>query len=236
MLLDPSTPSASLTAPSGTATLMTTPLSPSRDDARELLERELADPRYQREFTGPVRETIDDVLRWLDDRIGSIGGIDIPYGPLIILVLILAAIVLAVVLVRPRLQRTASADAPLATDAGLSSEELRSRAQGHRRAGRVDEAYRDLFRAVVRAAEERDILTEMTGRTATEAAAELTRVFPAHGRRIGVAADLFNLSRYGGRSMTAQDCDDLAELDSVLTAAEPQGGETALSPQVVAPR
>ncbi|MDZ5076258.1 DUF4129 domain-containing protein [Nesterenkonia sp. HG001] len=232
MPLDPST----LLAPHAVAPLASTPLSPSRDEAQDLLERELADPAYQRELTGPIRQAIEDVLRWLDERLGTIGGIDIPYGPLIILVLLTAAIVLAIVLVRPRLQRAAGADDPLDTEVGISSEELRTRAEAHRRAGRVDESYRDVFRAVVRAAEERDILTEMTGRTASEAAMELGRSFPVHARRIGMAADLFNLSRYGGRSLTLQDCDDIAELDALLTAAQPQDDAAAALPQVVAPR
>lgn len=212
------------------------PLTPGPDDARELLERELADPRYQREFTGPVRQAIDDFLAWLDERMGTVGGIDIPYGPLIILVLLTAAIVLTVLLVRPRLQPAGSSDDPLTTEAGISSEELRARADEHRRAGRADECFRDLFRAVVRAAEEREILSELMGRTATEAAGELSGAFPAHGRRIGIAAELFNLSRYGGRSLTLRDCEDLSELDTVLTAAEPQTSGDLGAPQVVAPR
>lgn len=234
---DPSTLWASTTAwPSAVPSSASTPLMPSQDEAQELLERELADPRYQGELSGPLRQAIDDLLRWLDERLGSIGGVDVPYGPVIILVLLVAAIVLAIVLIRPRLQHVAGADGPIEAESGMSSAELRTRAQAHRRAGRVDEAYRDLFRAVVRAAEERDLLTEMTGRTATEAAAELTRCFPAHSRRLGMAADLFNLSRYGGRSLTARDCEELTELDAVLTATRPHDDAAAPGPQMVVPR
>lgn len=236
MLLVAITPPTDLPGPVPSPLSASTPLAPSPDEGRELLERELADPTYQREFTGPVRQAIEDFLAWLSDRMGSIGGVDIPYGPLIIMVLLIAAIVLIILLVRPRLQRTGGADEALTIEPGISSDELRARAEEHRRAGRADECFRDLYRAVVRAAEEREILTELMGRTATEAARELTAVFPSHGPRIGTAAELFNLSRYGGRSLTAQDCEDLSGLDATLAAAEPQTSQSPAAPQVVAPR
>lgn len=197
------------------------PLTPQRDEARDLLERELADSQYQRPFSGPIRQALDAVLSWLDDRLGTIGLVHIPWGPLIILALVIAAIVLTIVLVRPRLQRGAEADALLDTEYAISAAELRSRADEHRRAGRIDEACRDLFRATVRSAEERDILSETAGMTATEAASALSHRFPGNADRIRVSAELFNLSRYGGRSSTDKDVEDLAALDAALGTAQP---------------
>ena len=212
------------------------PLDPGRDEGREMLERELADQQYQREFSGPLRQALNDLLTWLDDRVGTIGGVEIPDGPLIILALLTIVVVLTIVLVRPRLQRARDAGDPLEVESGLSAADLRNRALAHRREERIDDACRDLFRAVVRAAEEREVLGEMLGRTATEAGRELSRAYPSEARRISISADLFNLSRYGGRSSTEQDFTSLQELDAALDAAAPALGGAAGAAPMVAPR
>lgn len=219
--------------------MLAAPLEPSRDEGRELLEQELERPEYQREFGGPLRETFDAMVGWLEENLGSVGGVTIPWGPVLLAVLLLGAILLVVLLVRPRLQPTpAAADEVLDAEQGMTAALLRERADEQLRAGRTDAAYRDLFRAVVRSIEERGILPDQAGRTATEASLAVTGVFPEQARGLHRCADLFNLSRYGGGSVSEDRFHELAELDRMLSRTEPAGPADArpLAPQVVAPR
>ncbi|WP_261624468.1 DUF4129 domain-containing protein [Nesterenkonia marinintestina] len=211
--------------------------SPDRDEARRLLEEELEDGRYHREGIGvTIRDFVESLMDRLGDGIHSTTGIQVSWGPVVLLLLIVAAVTVTLLIVRPRLQR-GRAEAPLDAEPGISADQLRARAAAHLETGAVDEAYRDLFRALVRAAEERELLPELPGRTATEAAAELGGAFSEDQSRIRRAADLFNLSRYGGRHLRRDDVEDLRELDRALGAAEPTTGAAGWSaPQVVAPR
>ncbi len=214
------------------------PLHPSRDEAQELLREELSDPEYQRAFTGPLRDAIDAVLAWLGERALSIGGVQIPYGPLVLVVLLAAAILLCILLVRPRLQRAGGVtDELLNAETGLSAEDLRSRAGAHLGAGRFDDAFRDLFRAVVRSAEERELLSEQTGRTASEAARAVGGLFPAQAEALHGCGELFNLSHYGGRPLSAQDVDQLRQLEETLRRTEPNlsHGTSRRAPRLVVP-
>lgn len=213
------------------------PLRPSRDGARELLEEELRDSRYDTADAGPIRRLIGDVLAWLDDRLVTLTGVDIPYGPVLLLVLLAVVVVLVVLLVRPRLQHASVEDRVLEEEHGITADELRDRSARRLAAGEPDAAFRDRFRAIVRAAEERDLMPAGAGRTATEAAVGLGTVFAAQRGRLRVAADLFNLSRYGGRPLSAQDCEELAALDAALQTRRPDdGAESSPAAQVVAPR
>lgn len=220
-------------------TLLSAPLRPSRDEGRELLERELENPDYQREFGGPLRGMFDALVGWLEDNLGTVGGVTVPWGPVVLAGLLIAGIVVVILMVRPRLQPAAAAPEELLdADRGLSAAALRERAEDQLRAGQPDEAYRDLFRAVVRSTEERGILPEQAGRTATEAAFAVAGVFPGQATSLHQCAELFNLSRYGGGSVTEQDCRRLAELDGTLSRAEPSGPAEGQphTPQVVVPR
>ncbi|KUG58762.1 DUF4129 domain-containing protein [Nesterenkonia jeotgali] len=198
-------------------------MQPEPDEARRLLEQELNDPRYQRDATGPLREAADRFFGWLDQLSLNLGPVNLPLGPVLLLVLLLAAVVLCIVLVRPRLQRGADSEELLATPAGVTADELRRRAEFHAQAGRFDEACRELFRSVIRAAEERQELAEQAGRTATEAGASLARAHPAQAREAMRAAELFNYSRYGGRSLQRSDYDALLDLQQRLHSSQGAG-------------
>ncbi|WP_158217721.1 DUF4129 domain-containing protein [Nesterenkonia sp. F] len=220
-----------------TAAADSPPLRPTRDGARELLEEELRDSRYDTADGGPIRRLIADALAWLDDRMITLTGVDIPYGPVLLLVLLAVAIVLVLLLVRPRLRHASVEDRALEEEHGITAEELRDRAARRLAAGDPDAAFRDRFRAIVRTAEERDLLPAGAGRTATEAAVGLGAVFTAQRGHLRVAADLFNLSRYGGRPLSARDCEELAALDAALQTSRPDdGAEPFPAVQMVAPR
>lgn len=191
-------------------------MQPEPDEARRLLQEELSDPRYQRDATGPLREAADRFFAWLEQLSVNLGPVNLPLGPVLLLVLLLAAVILCIVLVRPRLQRSADAADLLTSPAGITAAQLRAHAESHAQAGRFDEACRELFRAVIRAAEERRELAEQAGRTATEAGAALARAHPRQAQQAMRAAELFNYSRYGGGALQRTDYDSLLTLDQRL--------------------
>ncbi|MFD1346984.1 DUF4129 domain-containing protein, partial [Nesterenkonia halotolerans] len=88
--------------------------------------------------------------------------------------------------------------------------------EAHAAVGRFDEACRERFRAIIRAAEERQDLAEQAGRTATEAGQALARVHSDEAAAAVRAAELFNYSRYGGRSLQRADYDTLLAFDQRL--------------------
>ncbi len=214
------------------------PLEPTREEAQETLREELADPEYQRELSGPVREAFDAVVSWISERAVTIGGAEIPFGPILLMVLLAVAILLCVLLVRPRLQRAGgTGDELLDAETGISAEDLRFRAGAHAGAGKLDEAFRDLFRSIVRSAEERAILSEQAGRTASEAASAVAGVFPEHAQQIRRCGELFNLSHYGGRSLSSEDYERLRAVEETLRDSEPSSsGAQGSAPQLVVPR
>ncbi|WP_218220512.1 DUF4129 domain-containing protein [Nesterenkonia sp. Act20] len=187
-----------------------------RDEASRLLEEELSDPRYQRDATGPLRETADRFFAWLDQMQLNLGPVELPLGPILLLGLLLAAIILCIVLVRPRLQRGAETEELGLSPASVTAAALRGQAEAHAAVGRFDEACRERFRAIIRAAEERQDLAEQAGRTATEAGQALAQVHPEEAAPAARAAELFNYSRYGGRSLQRADYDTLLAFDQRL--------------------
>ncbi|GAA4911089.1 DUF4129 domain-containing protein [Nesterenkonia rhizosphaerae] len=216
---------------------MTGSLTYTDDQGRQLLERELADPRYQREYSGPLRQALDRFLSWLGEASVEVGPVNIPYGPIIAAVLVIGAIIVCILVVRPRLQRSGTAEQTLNIEESVTAEQLRLRAEDRRRAGDFDAAFRELFRAMVRTGEENG-LRDQRGRTATEAAADLAAYFPggtdapaaetaamdamgvpALAPEIFRAAEKFNLSRYGGVQLGHRDYDQLLRLDAALITA-----------------
>ncbi len=215
-------------------------LQPDKDEAARMLREELEDARYERESSGLLREGIERFLTWLDTQSFTVGSFEISYGPIILLVLLLAAIALCIVLVRPRLQSPHGADARLDTDPGVSASELRDQAAASAAAGEWGRAYRERFRALVREAEERDTLPSRPGQTASEAAAELAGVFTAEEAALLAAAETFNRSVYGGQAPRPEAYRQLGDLDDRMRASAPdpaalQGAHPG-GPRVVAPR
>ncbi|GAA1820778.1 DUF4129 domain-containing protein [Nesterenkonia flava] len=205
-------------------------LRPSRDEAYELLDRELHDARYQREFSGPLREALDRFLAWLASSGADLGPVHVPFGAVLAVLLVILAAVLCLVLVRPRVQVARSAREALDLDTGLSSAALRERAEESARSGDYSAAFRDRFRAVVRTAEERALVRLHKGLTATEAAHAIAAGHPDHQAPLSEAADRFNLSVYGGATLTLTDYREMVELDESLRQSPPRYSPDRHSP------
>ncbi|WP_191089733.1 DUF4129 domain-containing protein [Nesterenkonia ebinurensis] len=207
-----------------------------QDEARRLLEDELSGGDYQREFSGPLRQAVDDFLSLLSESTVSFGGFSIPYGPLLVLAVVIAAVVLIIVLVRPRLQRSGAAEDVVQIDPAVPAQEFRARAEAHARSGNYSAATQDLFRALVRAAEERGAVPEQKGVTATELTQRLAGSYATHTAGLHRAAELFNRSAYGSAQLGQQDYAFLYDLESQLQTAQPQSGAHTPESRLVVPR
>lgn len=209
------------------------------DEARNLLEEELADPRYQDEHTGPLRQAIGNLITWLEENAVNIGPLNVPMGPLILLALIIVSLIVLLVIVRPRLQRSARVEESVDISPDLSAEDLRASADQHAAAAEYDDAARQRFRALVRSAEERSLLHRQRGRTPSEVATSLANQFPDSRPELLAAAELFNLSRYGGRALTAEQHERIRDLDQALSGMVPHPpteGSDIGTPRLEAPR
>lgn len=192
-----------------------------RDSARSLLEDELADAQYQRELAGPLRDLIDSVLEWLEGSALSLGPVTVQWGPILVAALVVAAALLVILLVRPRMQRGRRSEPAVSIEAGMTAADLRNRAAAHATAGRYDDAARDSFRAIVRTAEEQYVLSAQSGRTASEIAASLSAAYPQEAARLREAADLFNQSVYARRPLQQVHFHRVSELDLQLVEQSP---------------
>ncbi|MFC7402025.1 DUF4129 domain-containing protein [Citricoccus sp. GCM10030269] len=194
---------------------------PDREEARRLLQDELAHPDYARAEPNPVLEWFRDALAAIGDWLSSVTGAS-PSWPVWILPLILVAVaVVVLVLVRPRPPAAArtSRDTAVLSDRTVTPEEHRRAAQAAFAAGDHSAALVSWYRALVRHAEERTILDHRPGRTATEAAQALGAVFPAERSALASAAIAFNAVIYGHRTASSAQATAIRDLEERLREA-----------------
>ena len=191
------------------------PLTPSGDEGRSLLRRELLRPEYNDEAI------LARLVQWLRDQVTR--GIDAASGspPLATFaaMVILVGLVVALGWLLSRARLTSGAQrstGPALTDDGLSAAELRARALEALADGRPEDALVDAFRALALRQVERGRIDDQPGATAHELAAALGTAFPPLAPRIAAAADTFDLVLYGGRPATADQARDLLGLDDAL--------------------
>jgi hypothetical protein len=89
----------------------------------------------------------------------------------------------------------------------------RRRADEHRAAGRIRDALRCRYRALVGDLARRGLLDEIPGRTTGEERAQLGELAPALQPSFGGAADLFDDAWYGDLPVSAADDDRFQELE-----------------------
>jgi hypothetical protein len=199
------------------------PVTPNREEARRWAEEELSKAQYARAQPSWLDQLWRDFLDWLSslDGDGTTPGSDIAV-PLIIALAVLL-IVVAIFLVRPRLN--AKQKAPLSgiygKDSVVDAATYRKRALAAADDGDWPSAVVDQFRALVRSAEERDIIESRAGRTADEAAGHLGQAFVTAQFRLVDAARLFDGVRYGEQAATRSDYEQVRQLDTDLLALTP---------------
>ncbi|MHA7262534.1 DUF4129 domain-containing protein [Arthrobacter sp. TMN-37] len=197
-----------------------------RDEARERLVDELAKPVYQEAQPSLLERAFQAAVDWVVEALSGIRSVGAGPGTLLLAAGAVVLIVVAVLLIRPRLNARAARTARAVFTAGatLSAAEHRLRAGAAADAGRWNEALAERLRAVVRDAEERGVLDERPSRTATEAADGLAPAFPGSTGEIHWLGERFNEVQYGrGAAAEADEADAAraAALDAALARGVP---------------
>ncbi|WP_309073040.1 DUF4129 domain-containing protein [Paenarthrobacter sp.] len=198
-------------------------MEPDRDEARRWAAEELSNPRYPDARPSWLDQLWRDFLDWM----ASLGGDGPGTGPNLavplIVVLALALIIAAIVVIRPRLnaRRTGKPGDLYGEEQSVDAGGYRRRAAAAADGGNWPAAVVDQFRALVRSAEERDIIDARAGRTADEAAGQLGQVFGAAQVRLLAAAGIFDAVRYGEQAATWTDYESVRQLDADLLELKP---------------
>jgi hypothetical protein len=199
------------------------PVQPDADEARRLLQDELAKGVYRQAEPSLLERAWTAVLTWLGELLGQIRSVDAGVGTILLAVGAGLVIAVAVLLIRPRLNAVRRPDPTVfPVQSSLSSQAHRGIAEAAARTGNWDEALTERFRAITRAAEERVILDEQAGRTAVEVAHRLQDLFTAQSEELHWLAERFNEVHYGSRPAGQPDYRRAAELDLELQRTQPR--------------
>jgi hypothetical protein len=210
------------------------PVLPGADQARRWASEELSKPEYRRAAPGWLEEMWRNLADWLRSLDGSAAADGSPAAPLIGVGIVVIGI--AIVLARPRLNaRPRPAGDMFDADPTVSAAEYRRRAAAAASAGEWGAAVVDCFRALVRTAEDRNILDERPGRTADEVVRELAGPFSTEAPRLGWAARTFDGIRYGNEAAGRDAYAAMLELDGSLQSLKP-GRSTASPTDPAVPR
>lgn len=197
-------------------------LDPDRDEARELLSRELGREDYNRPESF-VRKAFDWLLDRINDLVevlpGSSGLSTLLLGA--VLALVVTAVVFAVRGTRRSTRLREPGSGPVLDEPGMTARDYRDRAASAARAGAWDAVLLDSYRAIAADAEERTLLDELPGTTAHEIAVGLRGAFPDHGDALAQAADRFDAVCYGDRHSDRQEAERVRELDRALANTRP---------------
>lgn len=192
------------------------PVTPSPDEARSWVGRELLRPEYH------DQNWLQRLLAWLQRTLDSwvTTASNAPLlATLAAMAIGLALVVgLALLLSRARRQRTAAGEpgaGPLGVDS-LTARELRQRARQALADGRPGDAVLDGFRALAVRQVERQRLDDAPGATADEVARALGSTYPERRAALDDSARLFDLVLYGGRPATADQATGVLALDEEL--------------------
>lgn len=198
------------------------PVVPGSDEARRWAQEELSKKVYQDARPGWTDELFAILKKAFMELLGKMGVADANVGLAVVVALVLIAVVVIVLVVRPRLNRKKTALAAVFDGTSvLSASHHRDLASAAAASGDFGTAVNEQFRAMVRAAEERDVSVPALGLTATEIVGVLDRAFPSHREALDSSAELFNAVRYGKVTPTAAMYRELLATDSSLSAATP---------------
>lgn len=199
------------------------PVQPDADEARRLLQDELAKGVYRQAEPSLLERAWTAVLTWLGELLGQIRSVDAGVGTILLAVGAGVVIAVAVLLIKPRLNAVRRPDPTVfPAQSSLSAQAHRDTAEAAARTGNWDEALTERFRAITRAAEERVILDEQAGRTAVEVAHRLQDLFAAQSEELHWLAERFNEVHYGSRPAGQPDYRRAAELDLELQRTQPR--------------
>ena len=193
-------------------------LDPSPDEARRLLERELARSEY------PHPSLLDRFLSWVSEQLDGFVGIAADGGVGLVIAVVLAAVVALVLLgalSRVRREPSGAADEAGVLDLPDSADVLRRRAEEALADGRATDALADAARALARRSVERGLIDDSPGRTTHEVFGEVSSRFADHADRLAGAADAFDRVVYGRRGAGPDEAAGVLALEDEVRRARP---------------
>ena len=191
----------------------------TREQAQELARRELSKPDYAEAQPPLVVRLLDQVFEALGNAFDGASGA-FPGGSsglVLVLLVVLTAVVLVVLRVRPT-GGSAQTGSVFTGGRALTAADHRERATAAAASGDFAEAVRERLRAVVRELEARGVLDARAGRTADEVAREAGRLVPVLADPLRLAATTFDEVWYGGRAADRASYDVLVEVDRLVTS------------------
>lgn len=210
------------------------PLTPDGEEARELAERELANPVYQAAEPTPIdriaRAIAEFFERLFDTELdGGWGSAFALVAAIVVVIVIVAAFIVWGV---PRSSRRARASqVTLFGEAETrSAAELRRAAASHARSAEWDAAIILRFRALARGTVERGVVDTPPGATVHAFARAAARAFPASSGELEAAATAFDDVRYLRLPGTEALYRLVAEVDDRVAATRPVTAENAAVP------
>ncbi|GAT05174.1 DUF4129 domain-containing protein [Mycolicibacterium fortuitum] len=183
-----------------------------RDAAHDAAQNELAKPIY------PRASPIDQIGDWINDLLYRItaAGSTVPGGWFtlsVLAILLVAAVVVAVRIVRRTMRTARGTDPTLFGAEELTAARHRSIAEQFAAQGDWSAAIRHRVRALARHLEETGVLDAVPGRTATELARDAAVALPGLAAGLYSAASTFNDVTYGERPGTESAYREIAALD-----------------------
>lgn len=198
------------------------PVDTPRIPAREAAEHELSKPRYAEQEPSLFRQVIDWIWERTSDLMGSL--VAVTPGGWAGLTIICTALLLLLIAVRLRLgalpARVSQREA-LFQHRPRSAAEHRAAAERYAADQRWTEALQERMRGIVRALEERALLTPRPGRTADEAAEEAGRALPEQATALRAAARAFDEVTYADRQADESGYTRIRDLDLALRESRP---------------
>lgn len=190
------------------------------DDARELLERELAKPIYDESMSLFERFT-QWLLGLFEDGSNISSGLSMT---LTLVVIGVGILVISLIFWRTgplRRNRRVAQGAEVFDSVESSAAQLRDLGAQAAAAGDYESAVLDNFRAVVKALQDRVIVSDHTGLTAQEAADQASKRFPDLRTELNLAARTFSDVLYGKRAGSVAQYEQIQNLDGRLRQAKP---------------
>ena len=199
------------------------PLDPTSEEARRLLEEELAKPGYRTQL-GPLEQ----LQEWLNQLLQGAGGA--AFLPAWLVPVVLAILLAVVALIIARVVRRDAVvgrrgPGAVLAEAGIDAQTYAARARSALAAGDPSAALLDAYRSIVTGAVERTVLVDLPGRTAHEAGEELAASFPGLADRLRSAAGAFDEVRYAERPATPQRAEAVLTLAGEVEHERPRFGE-----------
>lgn len=198
---------------------------PDPDEAQDLIEKELSDPRYSKAEPTWWDKLVSSVVNFFVDAFDP-SGINSASQVLIWLVVVVIVVlgVLAILVWgRPRLSLTSRAtpDALFGEDDARTAAQLRADAEESARSSDWDRAVVLRVRALARGLLERGIVILAPGATVQQFALEASRSFPSYQAQVAETARVFDLVRYVRMKAGSAQYHGIAELDDTLVRERP---------------